>query len=92
MLLHKFIFERLSWNGDSIALRMMMSRSHYSNIMTTTATTKSTKTRIGIMASHEQVNATDLLSDVISMEQSGLERCWVSDHYMPWWHDGLLVS
>ena len=18
----------------------------------------------------------------------GLERCWVSDHYMPWWHDG----
>ena len=22
------------------------------------------------------------------MEQNGLEKCWVSDHYMPWWHDG----
>jgi coenzyme F420-dependent glucose-6-phosphate dehydrogenase len=47
-----------------------------------------TKTRIGIMASHEQVSATDLLTDVITMEKNGLERCWVSDHYMPWWHDG----
>jgi coenzyme F420-dependent glucose-6-phosphate dehydrogenase len=36
------------------------------------------------MAAHEQVNATDLLSDVISMEQNNLDRCWVSDHYMPW--------
>jgi len=40
------------------------------------------------MAAHEQVNATDLLSDVISMEQNNLDRCWVSDHYMPWWQDG----
>ena len=40
------------------------------------------------MASHEQVNATDLLNDVVIMEQNGLEKCWVSDHYMPWWHDG----
>jgi hypothetical protein len=40
--------------------------------MTTTTATKS-KTRIGIMASHEQVNATDLLSDVIAMEQNGLK-------------------
>jgi coenzyme F420-dependent glucose-6-phosphate dehydrogenase len=40
------------------------------------------------MASHEQVNANDLLSDVSAMEENGLERCWVSDHYMPWWHDG----
>ena len=40
------------------------------------------------MASHEQVNANDLLSDVSVMEENGLERCWVSDHYMPWWHDG----
>lgn len=40
------------------------------------------------MASHEQVNANDLLSDVIIMDKNGLERCWVSDHYMPWWHDG----
>ncbi|HEY7078957.1 MAG TPA: TIGR03557 family F420-dependent LLM class oxidoreductase [Nitrososphaeraceae archaeon] len=47
-----------------------------------------TTARIGIMASHEQVNANDLLSDVSVMEENGLERCWVSDHYMPWWHDG----
>ena len=40
------------------------------------------------MASHEQVNPKDLLNDVIIMEQNGLEKCWVSDHYMPWWHDG----
>jgi len=40
------------------------------------------------MASHEQVNAKDLLNDVVIMEQNGLEKCWVSDHYMPWWHDG----
>src|SRR6188472_1634487 len=39
------------------------------------------------MASHEQVNAKDLLNDVVIMEQNGLEKCWVSDHYMPWWHD-----
>ena len=40
------------------------------------------------MASHEQVNAKDLLNDVVIMERNGLEKCWVSDHYMPWWHDG----
>lgn len=40
------------------------------------------------MASHEQVNPKDLLNDVVIMEQNGLEKCWVSDHYMPWWHDG----
>jgi len=40
------------------------------------------------MASHEQVNPKDLLNDVVVMEQNGLEKCWVSDHYMPWWHDG----
>jgi coenzyme F420-dependent glucose-6-phosphate dehydrogenase len=44
--------------------------------------------KVSIMASHEQVNPKDLLNDVIIMEQNGLEKCWVSDHYMPWWHDG----
>jgi coenzyme F420-dependent glucose-6-phosphate dehydrogenase len=44
--------------------------------------------KVSIMASHEQVNAKDLLNDVVIMEQNGLEKCWVSDHYMPWWHDG----
>jgi coenzyme F420-dependent glucose-6-phosphate dehydrogenase len=22
------------------------------------------------------------------MEENGIERCWTSDHYMPWWHSG----
>lgn len=40
--------------------------------------------RISIQAAHEQVNPNDLLNDVISMEKYGIERCWTSDHYMPW--------
>jgi coenzyme F420-dependent glucose-6-phosphate dehydrogenase len=40
------------------------------------------------MASHEQVNAIELLKDVITMEDYELQKCWTSDHYMPWWHDG----
>lgn len=43
---------------------------------------------LSIMASHEQVNAIDLLKDVMTMEKNGLTKCWTSDHYMPWWHDG----
>jgi coenzyme F420-dependent glucose-6-phosphate dehydrogenase len=43
---------------------------------------------VSIMASHEQVSATDLLKDVITMEENGMQKCWTSDHYMPWWHDG----
>ena len=65
-------------------VKMMVSSSYDSSDMTTMMMT----TRIGIMASHEQVNATDLLTDVIAMEKTSPERCWVSDHYMPWWHDG----
>jgi coenzyme F420-dependent glucose-6-phosphate dehydrogenase len=59
---------------------MIEAKNCYNNVTTTT--------RIGIMASHEQVSATDLLADVIAMEENELEKCWVSDHYMPWWHDG----
>ena len=44
--------------------------------------------KISIQAAHEQVNPTDLLNDVIIMDKSGIERCWSSDHYMPWWHTG----
>ena len=22
------------------------------------------------------------------MEENGIERCWTSDHFMPWWHSG----
>jgi|SRR6188472_58681 len=42
--------------------------------------------KFSILAAHEQVNPVDLLSDVLIMEQNEIERCWTSDHYMPWWH------
>jgi coenzyme F420-dependent glucose-6-phosphate dehydrogenase len=44
--------------------------------------------RISIQAAHEQVNPNDLLNDVLSMDKYGIERCWTSDHYMPWWDTG----
>jgi coenzyme F420-dependent glucose-6-phosphate dehydrogenase len=44
--------------------------------------------KISIQAAHEQINPTDLLNDVIVMDNNGIERCWSSDHYMPWWHTG----
>ena len=44
--------------------------------------------RISIQAAHEQVNPNDLLNDVISMDKYGIEKCWTSDHYMPWWDTG----
>ena len=44
--------------------------------------------RFGIQAPHEQINPTDLLNDVIMMDRYGIEKCWSSDHYMPWWHTG----
>jgi coenzyme F420-dependent glucose-6-phosphate dehydrogenase len=44
--------------------------------------------RLSILAAHEQVNPIDLLDDVVMMENNGIQRCWTSDHYMPWWHTG----
>jgi coenzyme F420-dependent glucose-6-phosphate dehydrogenase len=44
--------------------------------------------RISIQAAHEQTNPLDLLNDVIKMDKKGIEKCWSSDHYMPWWHSG----
>jgi hypothetical protein len=44
--------------------------------------------RISVQAAHEQVNPIDLLDDVVNMDQNGIERCWASDHYMPWWNSG----
>ena len=44
--------------------------------------------KISIQAAHEQVNPSDLLHDVIYMDHNGIERCWSSDHYMPWWNTG----
>ncbi len=42
-------------------------------------------TKISIQAAHEQVNPNDLLKDVMTMDENGIQRCWTSDHYMPWW-------
>ncbi|MDQ5830965.1 MAG: LLM class flavin-dependent oxidoreductase [Thermoproteota archaeon] len=42
--------------------------------------------RFGIQAPHEQFDPADLLKDIIMMERYGIEKCWSSDHYMPWWH------
>jgi hypothetical protein len=44
--------------------------------------------RFGIQAPHEQINPTDLFNDVVMMERYGIEKCWSSDHYMPWWDTG----
>ena len=44
--------------------------------------------KFSVQAAHEQVNPLDLLEDVIVMEKYGIQRCWTSDHYMPWWHTG----
>jgi coenzyme F420-dependent glucose-6-phosphate dehydrogenase len=43
---------------------------------------------ISIQAAHEQTNPLDLLNDVVKMDKKGIEKCWSSDHYMPWWHTG----
>lgn len=44
--------------------------------------------KISVQAAHEQVNPIDLLNDVVLMDDKGIERCWTSDHYMPWWDTG----
>jgi len=44
--------------------------------------------KFSIRAPDEQTNPTYLLHDVLVMERYGIERCWSSDHYMPWWHTG----
>ncbi len=44
--------------------------------------------RIGIQATPEQVDPRALLDDAIIMDNYGIEKCWSSDHYMPWWHTG----
>jgi coenzyme F420-dependent glucose-6-phosphate dehydrogenase len=45
-------------------------------------------TKFSIQAAHEQVNPLELLDDVLFMESNGIDRCWTSDHYMPWWDTG----
>jgi coenzyme F420-dependent glucose-6-phosphate dehydrogenase len=46
------------------------------------------KTRLSIQAAHEQINPLDLLDDVSYLDIKEIERCWTSDHYMPWWNSG----
>ena len=43
-------------------------------------------TRLSIQAAHEQINPTELLDDAIYLDKKEIERCWTSDHYMPWWN------
>jgi hypothetical protein len=45
--------------------------------------------QISKAAAHEEVDPTDLLHDVIYMDQNGIERCLTSDHSMPWWNTGV---
>jgi hypothetical protein len=42
-------------------------------------------TKISFQAVHEQVNPGALLDDATYMDRRGIEKCWSSDHYMPWW-------
>ena len=44
--------------------------------------------RISIQVAHEQANPLNLLNDVIRMDEKRIEKCWCSDHYIPWWHTG----
>ena len=46
------------------------------------------KTRLSIQAAHEQINPLDLLDDATYLDKKNIERCWTSDHYMPWWNSG----
>lgn len=46
------------------------------------------QTRLSIQAAHEQINPRDLLEDAEYLDIKGVERCWTSDHYMPWWNTG----
>lgn len=46
------------------------------------------KIKLSIQASHEQINPAELLNDAVYLDNSGIERCWTSDHYMPWWNTG----
>ncbi|HEX5977714.1 MAG TPA: hypothetical protein VFY68_10575 [Nitrososphaeraceae archaeon] len=48
--------------------------------------------KFSIRAPDEQTNPTYLLHDVLVMERYGIERCWSSDHYMPWWHTGATTG
>ena len=50
--------------------------------------TEEIKTKLSIQAAHEQINPLDLLDDVAYLDTKDIQRCWTSDHYMPWWNTG----
>jgi len=46
------------------------------------------KIKLSIQAAHEQINPADLLDDAVYLDNKRIQRCWTSDHYMPWWNTG----
>ena len=44
--------------------------------------------RIGYKASAEQFGPRDLVEFTVRAEQAGLDSVWVSDHFLPWRHNG----
>ena len=44
--------------------------------------------RIGYKASAEQFGPRELVEYAVRAEEVGLDSVWVSDHFLPWRHDG----
>ncbi|WP_018335774.1 glucose-6-phosphate dehydrogenase (coenzyme-F420) [Actinomycetospora chiangmaiensis] len=44
--------------------------------------------KIGYKASAEQFGPRDLVEYAVLAEQAGLDSAWVSDHFLPWRHEG----
>ena len=44
--------------------------------------------KIGYKASAEQFGPRELVEFAVHAEQVGLESAWVSDHFLPWRHEG----
>src|SRR3954453_18823641 len=44
--------------------------------------------RIGYKASAEQFGPRDLVEYAVRAEEAGLDSVWVSDHFLPWRHEG----
>src|SRR3954470_1323093 len=44
--------------------------------------------KIGYKASAEQFGPRDLVEDAVRAEEVGLDSVWVSDHFLPWRHEG----
>ena len=44
--------------------------------------------RIGYKASAEQFGPRELVEYAVRAEEVGLDSVWVSDHFLPWRHEG----